>query len=186
VRQFRDAAGVEWRVSLTTRSSPAVSRDHYLPEAFREGWLLFESAHEKRRLAPVPSDWESLSDQALAMLCANASPQPARPKAAVEAAPSAMAREEPLRPKLVDAEKQLDKTLDEVCESPEASKLDTGELIRVEESLALAAEAAKEAVSLRRRMRADQQRDEERPQSRTTTIEEERRRPPGDDTAPND
>jgi len=39
-----------------------------------------------------------------------------------------------------------------------AARLDTGELIRVEESLALAAEAAKEAVSLRRRMHADRQR----------------------------
>lgn len=164
VRQFRDAAGVEWKVSLTARSSPAVSRDHYLPEAYREGWLLFESENEKRRLAPVPRDWESLGDEALAMLCARAPQQTPRPRAPSDApvAATAATRDEPLRPQLMDVEKQLDKTLDEVCEAPSAANLDTGELIRVEETLALAAEAAKEAVSLRRRMRMDRQRDAER------------------------
>jgi hypothetical protein len=144
---------------MTARSSSAVSRDHYLPEAYREGWLLFESANEKRRLAPVPHDWESLSDQALAQLCAGASPQPARPRGDAEVARGGQSRDEPLRPKLAEVERQLDETLDEVCDAPPAEKLDTGELIRVEESLALAAEAAKEAVSLRRRMRVDRERD---------------------------
>lgn len=154
MRQFRDAAGVEWKVSLTSRSGPAVSRDQFLPEAYREGWLLFESEREKRRLAPIPKDWESLPDEELAKLCSGATPQSARPREK-EGATTAPAREEPLRPKLQDVERQLDQTLDEVCEAPAVSKLDTGELIRVEESLAMAAEAAKEAVSLRRRMRAD-------------------------------
>jgi hypothetical protein len=157
VRQFRDAAGVDWKVSFTTRSGTAASRDHYLPQEYREGWLLFESANEKRRVAPVPSDWESFSDQALAALCAGAASQPARQRGDTEA--KVPAREEPLRPKLHDAERKLDETLDEVCESPAAAKLDTGELIRVEETLALAAEAAKEAVSLRRRMHVDRERD---------------------------
>lgn len=173
MRQFRDAAGVEWRVTLTTRSSAASSRDHYLPEAFREGWLLFESATEKRRLAPVPSDWESFSDEALAMLCANASPQPPRARAGAEGKQPERRHEESLRPQLSQVEKQLDKNLEEVCASQEVEKLDTGELIRVEETLALAAEAAKEAVSLRRKLRADQQRDGERKSGRTATIDEQ-------------
>jgi hypothetical protein len=63
-----------------------------------------------------------------------------------------------LRPQLYKAERQLDQTISEVCETPTASNLGTGELIRVEETLALAAEAAKEAVSLRRRMHADRER----------------------------
>jgi hypothetical protein len=164
VRQFRDAAGVEWKVSMTARSSPAVSRDHYLPEAYREGWLLFESADEKRRLAPVPSDWESLPDEKLAELCSSASPQPSRPRERADASPSPALtpREELLRPKLHDVERQLNQTLDEVCDAPPAEKLDTGELIRVEETLALATEAAKEAVSLRRRMRMDRERQTDR------------------------
>jgi len=156
MRHFRDEAGVDWKVFLTARGSDAVSREHSLPEAFREGWLVFESQREKRRLAPIPANWESLSDQALAALCTRAVTQTPRPKAA-EGKPAAA---DPLRPKLQEAEQQLDKTLAEVCETPSASRLDTGQLIRVEESLALAAEAAKEAVSIRRKIRADSDRTE--------------------------
>lgn len=184
MRQFRDAAGVNWKVSLTSRSSAAVSRDHFLPEAYREGWLLFESEREKRRLAPIPKDWESLSDEALGRLCAGASPQAARPRTGDALAPAA-ARAEPLRPKLQDLERELDRTLDEVCEAPSASKLDTGELIRVEETLALAAEAAKEAVSLRRRLRSDQQRQSERSGSQTA-VEERSSTPPSEDAPPHE
>ena len=183
MRQFHDAAGVEWKVSLTSRSSPAVSRDHFLPEAYREGWLLFESEREKRRLAPIPKDWESLSDEELAKLCSGATPQSARPREK-EGPAAAPAREEPLRPKLQDVERQLDQTLDEVCEAPAVSKLDTGELIRVEESLAMAAEAAKEAVSLRRRMRADLDRrvsgSETGPEDRAGNRQSDRTSPPHD------
>ena len=158
MRHFRDEAGVDWKVFLTARGSDAVSREHSLPEAFREGWLVFESPREKRRLAPIPANWETLSNEALAALCTSAVTQTARPKLA-EAKPSGSAID-PLRPKLQEAEQQLDKTLAEVCETPSASRLDTGQLIRVEESLALAAEAAKEAVSIRRKIRADSDRTE--------------------------
>jgi hypothetical protein len=181
VRQFRDASGVEWKVSLTSRSSPAVSRDHFLPEAYREGWLLFESPTEKRRLAPVPRDWESLPDEELASLCASAAPQSSRPRERADQASSGAPREEPLRPKLQDLERQLDETLDEVCDAPPASKLDTGELIRVEETLALATEAAKEAVSLRRRMRMDRDQEPGRAKGETSVSD---RRPNQNDRSP--
>ena len=161
MRHIRDEAGVEWKVFLTARGSDAVSREHSLPEAFREGWLVFESANEKRRLAPIPPNWEALSSEALLALCAKASPQGARGKAA-EGKPSASSNA--LGPKLQQAEKQLDRTLAEVCETPTASRLDTGQLIRVEESLALAAEAAKEAVSIRRKIRADNDKTGEAPE----------------------
>lgn len=134
-----------------------MSREHFLPEAYREGWLVFESPEEKRRLAPVPSDWETMPLDALAALCAKASPQAARPKSTADAKGAAPPAE-PLRPQLAKAEQQLDKTLAEVCETPTVSRLDTGELIRVEENLALATEAAKEAVSIRRKMSADRER----------------------------
>ena len=163
MRQFRDETGVDWKVSLTPRGSDAVSREHYLPEAYRGGWLLFESAQEKRRFAPVPPEWESLSSEALAGLCAKASIQSSRPRGSAESkgeSTPASRSVDPLRPQLQKVEQQLDRTLEEVCETPVAARLDTGELIRVEESLALAAEAAKEAVSLRRRMHADRQRDD--------------------------
>src|ERR1700744_2996335 len=87
MRQFRDETGIEWRVSFTPRGSDAVSRDHYLPEAYRGGWLVFESAQEKRRLAPVPADWEQLPTAELAALCSKASAQPARARAGVAGGP---------------------------------------------------------------------------------------------------
>jgi hypothetical protein len=36
------------------------------------GWLCFESASEKRRLAPVPSGWQQMSDRGLEELCNSA------------------------------------------------------------------------------------------------------------------
>ena len=158
MRQFRDNAGIEWKVSLTPRGSDAVSRENYLPEAYREGWLVFESSQEKRRLAPVPPDWESMPIEDLVRLCAKAVPQTARAKVPADAKASAPAPADALRPQLQKVEEQLDRTLEQVCETPSAARLDTGALIRVEESLALATEAAKEAVSLRRKMHADRER----------------------------
>ena len=57
-----------------------------------------------------------------------------------------------LRPQLVRAERSLKRALDEVCHT-EVTEANTGELIRLEEVLAIANEAAKEAVSVRRRLR---------------------------------
>lgn len=65
------------------------------------------------------------------------------------------ARPHPLAPELARTEEELDENLQRVCEEPPVSEVDTGELIRIEETLAIAARAAKEAVSLRRRVRAD-------------------------------
>ena len=163
MREFRDDTGVEWVVFLTARS---VARDQHLPEAYREGWLAFESAHgEKRRLAPVPKDWEALSDLELTALWARATPQKPRAKGApdsdAEIEERVVADTQPpevLQPQLRDLETRLSSALGEVCETPPAAKLNTGELIRVEETLALATEVAKEAVSLRRKLRADRDR----------------------------
>jgi hypothetical protein len=33
-----------------------------------KGWLVFESAHEKRPLHPIPESWASLDDASLATL----------------------------------------------------------------------------------------------------------------------
>ena len=177
VRHFRDKAGIDWQVFLTARGSDAVSKEHFLPEAYREGWLVFESAQEKRRLAPVPANWESLSSDALASLCAQASPQ--IPRARSAEGKTSSGPPDPLKPKLQEAEQQLDKTLEEVCATPTAaSRLDTGQLIRVEESLALAAEAAKEAVSLRRKLKAD--RDRGGAPSPRPPSDGDAPRPPGD------
>lgn len=59
---------------------------------------------------------------------------------------------ESLRPILADAQTRLEQHLENVCaEDPSAES--TGELIKLEETLSLAAEAAKEAISLRRRIK---------------------------------
>ena len=36
------------------------------------GWLTFESKHDKRRLAPIPSGWEAFDESALEQLCERA------------------------------------------------------------------------------------------------------------------
>jgi hypothetical protein len=71
----------------------------------------------------------------------------------------------PLRPQLERLENNIEKSLGEVCAAPPVKDVNTGELIKIEETLAIVAEAAKEAVSLRRRLRKDSEADEdERPQ----------------------
>ncbi len=61
----------------------------------------------------------------------------------------------PLTPALTHTEVQLQSALDEVCDDLTVSDANTGELIRMEESLAIASDAAKKAISLRKRIRAD-------------------------------
>lgn len=43
-----------------------------LSEGYGGGWLTFESLHEKRRLIPIPSEWEDLSQPELRALCERA------------------------------------------------------------------------------------------------------------------
>ena len=62
---------------------------------------------------------------------------------------------DPLIPELRDAELTLEHALAEACAAKPASRADTGELIKIEEVLEIAGEAAKRAVSLRRRRRVE-------------------------------
>lgn len=43
-----------------------------LSEGYGAGWLTFESLDEKRRLIPVPPQWENLSQPELRALCEKA------------------------------------------------------------------------------------------------------------------
>lgn len=61
----------------------------------------------------------------------------------------------PLRPQLEKLEDKIEQSLDEVCQTQRVADVNTGELIKIEETLAIAALAAKEAVSLRRKLRQD-------------------------------
>jgi hypothetical protein len=91
-REFTDQKGVVWQAweVIPTRAERRASgerrfgarnkRDRRTHEQLRvqmddgmaEGWLVFESADEKRRLHPIPPDWNSSSDDELARLCSSA------------------------------------------------------------------------------------------------------------------
>ena len=80
---FRDGAGVRWRVWLV--ETPR-TRAHLMDASFQNGWLVFEQedGSNRRRLSQVPEDWESLSPEHLARLCALAvAAPPARPSASL-------------------------------------------------------------------------------------------------------
>lgn len=77
-RIFEDIRGKRWVVHAVQPTSPASERVA-LPEAFRSGWLTFESPDETRRVAPIPADWEDLPTDVLRDLCYKA---PATPKRA--------------------------------------------------------------------------------------------------------
>lgn len=70
-------AGPERRAS-DDRRQPA----QFLSPSLARGWLAFECAAEKRRLAPIPQQWEALPDAELERLCAQARPvsPPALPR----------------------------------------------------------------------------------------------------------
>jgi hypothetical protein len=61
----------------------------------------------------------------------------------------------PLLPSLTATEVQLQTALEEVCEDTEVQASATDQLIRIEETLAIASDAAKRAISLRQRIDAD-------------------------------
>ena len=167
MREFRDATGAEWRVFRATPHTSPTKREKVLPESFRNGWLVFECEVERRRLAPIPDAWEEFSEVELEQLCQVAVVVPVRrglasgaedagtaePAAAKRTAQSGSSEATPAR--AAQMQEVLAQVIDEVCDQPRAPSLDTGELVKVERSLALAAQAAREAVALRRAMRED-------------------------------
>jgi len=72
MRRFRDEAGTDWEVHVVSSDALTLGRRDFLPVAFRDGWLLFASADAKRRLAPIPGDWERLAETDLRELLARA------------------------------------------------------------------------------------------------------------------
>ena len=74
MRTITDASGVEWTVFEVRREGQAKDQWSYLPEGFSEGWLCFESHYSKRRLTPVPPNWEQLGKDALVRMLHQAAP----------------------------------------------------------------------------------------------------------------
>ena len=80
-REFADDEGVLWRV-WDTHPLAADTLRSVLP-TYAAGWLTFESNGARKRLAPIPPEWESASEDLLTHWCARASavyvaPGPAR------------------------------------------------------------------------------------------------------------
>jgi hypothetical protein len=87
LRGFTDSTGVEWRVweVLPTRAGLVQTADALartttsLKETpFANGWLCFESSTSKRRLAPIPDDWDRVEQQILVEYCLKATDVPLR------------------------------------------------------------------------------------------------------------
>ena len=73
-RTFTDAEGVEWQVYDVT-ALPGFIRSPQRPIesapgvfSIPERWLAFECATEKRRLSPIPGDWEAATTEQLEQL----------------------------------------------------------------------------------------------------------------------
>jgi len=94
-RDFRDSHNVLWHVYEvrpltpitragpprdTSNSSGSMSRPEVHDVTDERAWLVFESGDEKRRLVPVPQDWDRVTDTELELLCSRAAPaRPRRP-----------------------------------------------------------------------------------------------------------
>ena len=75
VREFTDSRGVEWRVwDVTPAHMHPITRGEDYMGNLQDGWLVFESGREKRRLeAPYPPEWTAFPIQKLEELCRKAS-----------------------------------------------------------------------------------------------------------------
>ena len=79
VRDFVDEKNVKWRVwpVLGASSHPKTAVEDYLGD-YGDGWLCFESPHERRRLAHFPDDWDRMPDKDLWKLLILAAVVPVR------------------------------------------------------------------------------------------------------------
>ncbi len=69
LREFRDSKGVQWKVWNVTPDSldKRTTAEDYMRE-WQDGWLCFECANHRRRLASFPPGWEDLPDGELEKL----------------------------------------------------------------------------------------------------------------------
>lgn len=76
MRSCIDRAGVRWEI-FAVHPEAEGRKAQRMPEAFRSGWLCFQSANERRRLAPIPLGWQGWEEQELlgAMEDAHRSPR---------------------------------------------------------------------------------------------------------------
>jgi len=73
VRDIVDEDGNSWKVWAVMSSAihPKTAAEDFLGE-YSEGWLCFECANQRRRLARFPQDWDRMPDKDLLRLLKNA------------------------------------------------------------------------------------------------------------------
>lgn len=78
VREFLDEQRRSWRVwcILPEAIHPVTRAEDYLADCFQLGWLVFETTtgEEKRRLCPIPRDWEDVDESGLRSFLAQSEP----------------------------------------------------------------------------------------------------------------
>jgi hypothetical protein len=72
LRNFTDSQGTAWRVWNVIPQYAAVRDEDVMTPGLQGGWLCFDSGNEKRRLSPIPEDWESAGRDALEAYCRRA------------------------------------------------------------------------------------------------------------------
>lgn len=72
MRQFTDDQGTRWEILQVSSDTLTSGRPDFLPAAFRNGWLVFDSGVERRRLAPFPAEWQGFAQDALLLLLRSA------------------------------------------------------------------------------------------------------------------
>lgn len=78
LRSFTDSQGLGWRVWNVVPQYTVARDEQTMTPGLHGGWLCFESGSEKRRLSPIPSDWEDAEPEQLERYCSDASPVPQR------------------------------------------------------------------------------------------------------------
>ena len=72
LRNFTDSQGNTWRVwNVVPQYATSRDEDQMTP-GLQGGWLCFDSGTEKRRLSPIPEDWENAEMGALEAWCRQA------------------------------------------------------------------------------------------------------------------
>src|SRR5687767_11016555 len=94
-RVFRDSESVEWKVwevvPFTIASGREERRGRPVPDtafgraseerrrhnrerraSWEQGWLLFETGDQRKRLRPIPPDWQGATESELASMCQRA------------------------------------------------------------------------------------------------------------------
>lgn len=75
-RIFLDKRGVRWD-AFAVYTNARIATQWHLKAPYSQGWLCFDSAREKRRLAPIPTQWYRLANVQLEALAEIADVVPA-------------------------------------------------------------------------------------------------------------